>query len=92
MSESKRLMQYDAQKKSAGVGYALWFFLGMLGAHRFYVGKVGSGVLILLLTIGAWVLTAGIGLVIPGLWVFIDLFLIGGWVKEHNERLANTLG
>jgi hypothetical protein len=42
----------------------LCFFFGWLGAHRFYVGKVGTG-LLQLVTIG--------GL---GLWAFIDLILI----------------
>ena len=37
------MMRYDANKKSIGVSYLLWFFLGGLGAHRFYNGRTGSG-------------------------------------------------
>ena len=51
MSEAARLMQYDANKKSAVVAYLLWFFIGMLGAHRFYLGLPGSGAAILIITI-----------------------------------------
>lgn len=40
------------------------FFLGGLGVHRFYVGKVGSGI--------AQILTLG-GL---GVWVLIDFIMI----------------
>tara|TARA_Y100000588_G_scaffold339862_1_gene382839 strand:+ start:642 stop:812 length:171 start_codon:yes stop_codon:yes gene_type:complete len=40
------------------------FFLGFLGAHRFYVGKTGSAV--------AQLLTCG-GL---GIWALIDLIMI----------------
>ena len=42
----------------------LCFFLGALGAHRFYVGKIGTGVL-QLVTLG--------GL---GIWVLIDFIII----------------
>jgi TM2 domain-containing membrane protein YozV len=44
--------------------FLLCFFVGVFGAHRFYVGKVGSGV--------AQLLTIG-GL---GVWALVDLILI----------------
>ena len=31
--------------KSTGVAYALWFFFGGIGAHKFYLGRPGVGVL-----------------------------------------------
>jgi TM2 domain-containing membrane protein YozV len=46
------------------VTFVLCFMLGWFGAHRFYVGKIGTGVL-QLLTLG--------GL---GWWMFYDLFVI----------------
>ena len=58
--------------KSKLIAYLLWFFLGWAGIHRFYVGKVVSGILYLL-TLGFF----GIG------W-FIDLFLLGGYVDTYN--------
>jgi len=42
------------------------FFLGMLGVHRFYVGKVGSGLAQLLLSLSV------IGIAVTSIWVFID--------------------
>jgi len=42
----------------------LCFFVGMLGAHRFYVGKIGTGIL--------QILTFG-GL---GIWVMVDFIMI----------------
>lgn len=42
----------------------LCFFLGYLGAHRFFVGKIGTG-LLMLFTLGGF-----------GIWVLIDLILI----------------
>lgn len=50
--------------KSKWVAFFLCFLLGAIGAHRFYVGKIGTGVLFFF-TLGFW----GIG------WV-IDLFTI----------------
>ncbi len=58
--------------KSKAVTYLLWFFLGFLSAHRFYLGKWGSGILYLLTG-----QLFGIG------WI-IDLFLIGGMVERYN--------
>jgi TM2 domain-containing membrane protein YozV len=42
----------------------LCFFAGALGVHRFYVGKIGTGIL-MLITFG--------GL---GIWVLVDFILI----------------
>lgn len=54
--------------------FLLWFFLGGLSMHRFYVGKIGSGILYLLTG-----QLLGIG------WI-IDLFLIGGMVDNYNNK------
>ena len=51
-------------RKSFVVTWLLSWFLGMLGVDRFYLGKVGTGIL-KLLTFG------GIGL-----WAFVDLLLV----------------
>lgn len=95
MSEAAVLMQYDVNRKSTGVAYLLWFFLGGFGAHRFYLGRGGSGAAILIITLVSMLLTVVlVGFVtiwISAVWVFIDLFLIPGWVYEHNSGLAARL-
>ena len=63
----------------AGVGYVsektmvsaalLCFFLGGFGAHRFYVGKTGTGILMLVLLLP----TFG---VVSGIWALIDFVMI----------------
>lgn len=54
---------HTAQKKKV-TAILLCIFLGWLGGHRFYVGKVGTGILYLL-TCGFW-----------GIGVLLDLILI----------------
>ena len=54
----------NASPKSRLAAALLCFFLGGLGIHRFYVGKVGTGIL-MLLTLG--------GL---GIWSLIDFVII----------------
>ena len=44
--------------------FLMCFFLGCLGIHRFYVGKIGTGIL--------QILTLG-GL---GIWALIDLIIL----------------
>lgn len=67
-------MEYDNQKKTPGIAYALWFFLGGLGGHRFYAGDIGYAVG-MLLTLG--------GL---GVWTLIDVFLIGKRIRAINTQ------
>ncbi len=95
-SDAQRMMVYDAQKKSLVVAYLLWWFLGYFGAHRFYLGHIGSGVVMLILMLCSLFLTLifiGIfGVLIVGLWWVVDAFLIPGIVKRSNMRLAARIG
>lgn len=80
-------------KKSIGVAYILWLFLGGLGAHRFYLGKTGSGIAMLCLTlIGMITLVVYIGafiLAAVGIWMLVDAFLIPGIVaSDANAKRA----
>lgn len=67
----------QAEKANTGVAYGLWClcFFGICGGQRFYVGKVGSG-LLYLLTLGG----LGIG-------QLLDLVLIPGMVSWRNAYL-----
>lgn len=57
-------MMYMGTPKNKWVAFCLCFFLGYLGAHRFYEGKVGTGILYLF-TMGLF-----------GVGVLIDLIII----------------
>src|SRR5260370_1245864 len=94
--DASAIMMFEANKKSVGVTYLFWFLLGGVGGHRFYVGKTGSAVGQLLLSIVGWLtLLFGIGLFLLaglGIWVIVDAFLIPGWIRNQNSLLAMQLG
>lgn len=71
-------------KKSRTVAAFLAGLLGMIGAHRFYVGKIGTGIAILLLSI-SW-----IGLPIAFVWALIDFIIIlsGGFKDKRGNQLT----
>ena len=62
--------------KSKGVAYVLWLIscFGWLGFHRFYIGKIGTGLI--------WIFTGGVF----GLGALIDLFSLGGQVDQYNTN------
>ena len=89
-NDARAMTLFEANKKTPLVAYLLWFFLGMLGAHNFYLKRTGVAVAQLLLTLGlAFTL---IGLIIPAVWILIDAFLIPGWIRNQNNLLAAQLG
>ena len=83
------------EAKSTGAAYLLWFFLGGLGGHRFYLGRVVSGILMLLLFVFGWILLpVGVGvflLILVGLWALVDAFLIPGMIQRHKNRIRTEL-
>ena len=66
---------------SAGVAYMLWFFLGLVSAHRFYLGRPGTAILQIL----CYFILVGF------LWLFIDVFLISGMLREKRAEIRNRL-
>jgi len=65
----------NVSDKSRLAALLLCFFVGFLGIHRFYVGKIGTGVL-QLLTVGGF-----------GIWALIDFVLIAaGEFKDKQGR------
>ena len=65
-------------QKELWVTYVLWFFGGVLGLHKFYLGKIGWGIL--------YLLTGGLFLI--G-WL-VDLFLIPSQVRRFNQSVRTT--
>ena len=66
----------DEAPYSAGLGYGLWCacLVGACGIHRFYLGKIGTGVL--------WLLTGGL----LGVGQIIDLVRMKKLIRDANIR------
>jgi len=58
--------------------FLLCFFLGVFGVHRFYVGKIGTGIL--------QIITLG-GL---GIWSFIDfvMIIVGAFTDKEGNKIT----
>ncbi|MCO5071106.1 MAG: TM2 domain-containing protein [Rhizobiaceae bacterium] len=69
------------EQKSAAVAYALWFFLGIFSAHRFYLGKPMSAVLQIL----------SYFVLIGFIWWLIDAFIIPSMVDQHRAKLRSDM-
>jgi TM2 domain-containing membrane protein YozV len=68
----------SASDKRILPAFLLCFFFGVFGAHRFYVGKIGSAV--------AQLLTIG-GL---GIWALVDLIILacGGFTDATGNKIT----
>ena len=69
-------MASEVSPKSRLIVTLLAWFLGVLGVHRFYLGKIGTGIL-MLVTLG--------GL---GIWALIDFIMaIAGMMKDKDGKV-----
>jgi hypothetical protein len=94
--------ELQRQARSAIVAYVLWFFLGSMGVHNFYMGKILWGLLYIGLMIIGWGLTiggsddssvrAGAGaLLILAALLLWDLFTIPLQLKKRQECIGQDL-
>jgi TM2 domain-containing membrane protein YozV len=82
--EVRRFFEFLGEMRmySVGLAYLFWFFsgFGVLGFHRFYLGKIPTGLL--------WMCTGGLGTV----GAIYDFFTLGSQVREANIRNAIFTG
>ncbi|SEH86541.1 TM2 domain-containing protein [Paracoccus alkenifer] len=79
------MMKFQSRAKSTGMAYLLWFFLGGLGAQRFYVGSAWVGALVALCTISGFVLL--FPFIITAAVSIFDLFTLPSQVRKRNAAL-----
>jgi len=69
----------DVSDKSRLIAFLLAFFVGVIGVHRFYLGRVGSGV--------AMIFTLG-GL---GIWAMIDwIVILCGSFQDNDGKIVSN--
>lgn len=78
-------LRTDEECKSPFHAYIFWFFLGWLGAHRFYVGHGKSGLAMLILTLSM------VGFPISFFWWLADSVRLGGLLQEEREQVRDRI-
>lgn len=92
------------EQKSVALSYVLFFFLGFLGIHCFYLGRTLRGLVELGLGLIAWIMLlsvltgnagglvgAAIAWLIVGVLFLWDLFAIPKYARLHREQLRERL-
>lgn len=74
----------NASDKLILPAFLLAFMIGPLGIHRFYVGKTGSGIAMLVLSITL------VGLVVSVVWSMVDWIMIvcGSFTDKDGRKLT----
>lgn len=89
MSKKSQSLSFSGEGKNIVIAYGLWFFLGGFGIHRFYLGKVGTGLVQLgLLAFGfatSFILIGLIPLLVLAVWWVLDAYFVYKYVEEANR-------
>lgn len=82
-----QLVQPEETDKRILIAFLLCVFFGWAGIHRFYVGKIGSGIIFILLLLTS---PLAIPVIILGIWLLIDLILIllGGFKDSEGRYIV----
>lgn len=84
MTDSQRLLfqsELNKVRKNRTTALLLTLLLGGVGAHRYYMGQIGLG---LVYTLFSWTF-------IPGIVALIELFFIMKRVDLYNEQVAKEI-
>lgn len=77
-SQELAILQIELEKRGKNkiITYVLWWFLGIFGGHRFYLGNTGYAVAMLL-----------VGWLTCGIWMLVDVFFIGKELDRINSEI-----
>ncbi|SET14031.1 TM2 domain-containing protein [Paracoccus homiensis] len=83
------------EAKSPFVAYLLAILLWGFGAHRLYLGRYMSGLVMLAMWGLGWltapILIGWLPIALVAMWMVIDLFLIPGMIREDRAVIRQKL-
>ena len=82
--------EISGRRKSKGLAYLLLLLFAWCGAHRFYIGDIGMGILHLVLSILSYA-TLGVSFIIWAIIVFVELFILSGRVDAINNKIEEDV-
>lgn len=74
------------QSKNVIVAYIVWATTGIIGGHRYFMGKNGSAIAMTLIVL----LTFGIGAIATAIWAIVDAMHLYNWIQDdqqHNKEI-----
>ncbi|WP_313587375.1 TM2 domain-containing protein [Aquidulcibacter sp.] len=78
-------LRTDREAKDSFPAYVLWFFLGWLGAHRFFIGETKTGLAMLILSLSM------VGFPITFVWWLTDAIRLGGLLQEKRDLVSDRI-
>ena len=89
LSSIEGVASIPARRRDASVSekiilpaFLLAWFVGIFGVHRFYAGRIGSGVVMLILTLTLF------GAIVTSIWCIVDLVILAtGGFRDGDGRL-----
>jgi TM2 domain-containing membrane protein YozV len=85
VGQTQRTAALDGGGKNIVVAYLLWWFLGVLGVHRFYLDRPKSGLIQILLLAFGW-LPLFMGWVALGIWWLLDAYFVYQYIQDYNAE------
>ena len=98
MDTNERLLveqRVTNEAKSPFVAYLLAIVLWGFGAHRMYLGRGASGILVLAMWGLGWltapILIGWVPIAVVCVWAFIDLLLIPGMIRDDQAVIRQRM-
>ncbi len=91
-----KLLARDVSPKSRLATASLAFFLGVFGAHRFYIGRIITGIVMLLLCIAGWAIiwlaVTGDMVLVSNIFFTAVAFVVAVWMWAFVDFIVAVAG